>query len=114
MSIEDDRWRDEIEFWLSPSTFCKIRVAKDAVMVLPQARGIVQGADVQAVWADAERWDQVSFSDEIVLEHGDCFVLAYEARAEAKDRVFRALCGSTYCRSGERWQMIAHHRSALG
>ena len=113
MSIEDDRWRDEIEFWLSPSSFCKLRVAKDAVMVLPQARGIVHGADVQSVLGDADRWDQVSFSDEIALEHGDCFVLAYEARAEAEGRVYRALCSSTYCRTGERWQMIAHHRNAL-
>lgn len=82
-------------------------------MVLPQARGIVQGAEAEDVWTDEERLDQVSFSDEIVLEHGDCFVLAYEARAETKGRAFRALCSSTYCRSGDRWQMIAHHRSVL-
>lgn len=101
--VDDELWVCERKFWLDGANFHKERVAPDALLLLPAARGI-------------PRWFDVKFSRRhSLLAAADTAVLAYVARAEdgCAAQPYYAHCSSTYVRVRRSWMLAAHQQCAV-
>jgi hypothetical protein len=110
-------WELEKAFWLEGPAFYRAWMHASAVMVFPAPVGILSGREpILATLKDAPRWRSVELASQTVLRVGEEGVfLAYRAEA-ARDGsgTYRALCGSTWCRTQEGWRLVAHQQTPLG
>lgn len=107
-------WLTEQSFWLDGPAFFERSMAPEALMVFPAPVGILQGRMILDGLAGAPRWQSVALSDRHMVSRGDTLALAYRATGQRKgDTPYSALCSSTYCRSDDRWMLIAHQQTPL-
>ena len=114
--VDDELWVCERRFWLDSANFYRESVVKDALLVLPAPRGILdRRAGMEAV-RTAPSWLDVTFSRQHSLRATqDAAVLAYAVRADngSPEQLYYAYCSSTYVRVRASWMLVAHQRSAI-
>ncbi len=109
MSRIDTRWADEEAWWTMGSAEARRRMHPSCVMAF--AGGLMQGDDILAAMDSAQRWDSVVMTDRVMVETGDCVVLAYRAEARHPDgRQHRALCTSTWVQQDDGWLLLQHQQ----
>lgn len=108
-----DFWEAERALWLGGAEAFRARIARDCTMVFPDPAGIVAGEAIVASIEGAPRWQRVDFAERSLARTGaEAVVLAYRAEASRPGaRPYRALCGSSYVKAGERWRLVFHQQT---
>ena len=109
-------WDLERSFWIDGPETYESHLAPDSLMILPPPAGVLgRAATIDAIRSSA-RWATVTFLDKhLIHANADAAVLVYVALADrgGPESAYSAQCSSTYVRSGEGWQLVAHQQAPL-
>jgi len=112
--MDDARvWGSEEGLWVGDAANYRETIARDALMVLPDAPYVFTGeAAVDAV-SKTPRWTSVQFSSKAVSRPQEgLIVIAYEVTASREADQFVARCTTTYRRiEHDSWVVIQHQQS---
>ena len=110
---EDVAWEIERQLWTGGAAHYRKLVDPRCVMAFPAPGGLMDFDAIMASLDKMPRWSSVELSEKIVTHPAkDVTVLAYKARGRREgENPYDAFCTSTYCRSGEAWQLVQHQQS---
>ncbi len=115
--MNDERiWKFEKSLWTADKGEYRHKIARDGVMVVPNAPFVMAGHEAADAMAKTPRWDEVAFSETKVARpdgpEGGLIVIAYKAEAKRGEESYSAYCTSTLLREGEEdWVVVQHQQT---
>lgn len=111
--MADELWREEREFWTLGVAEAMRKLDEGCLMAFGPT-GILTRRRVIETLTEAPRWQEVTMTDRAVVETNDICVLAYRATARrAGADTYRALCTTTWRRTGGDWRIIQHQQTPV-
>lgn len=105
----------ERDLWIGEQDVYRRLVARDCLMVLPEAPFIMSGEHAIEAVSHTPRWTEVDLDClQVSRPHEGLMLIAYKAMARKGGQAYEAYCTSTYHRRGDdEWKVIQHQQTVL-
>lgn len=112
MSLQDELFSLEEDFWTGGGDHYRRFLADAVVMVLPQPAGVMMKEAIVSSLDTAPRWSEVLMEEHRLLElDEDCAMVIYKATARRADETYAARASSTYVRGANGWKLAFHQQT---
>ncbi|WP_160382068.1 nuclear transport factor 2 family protein [Pseudooceanicola pacificus] len=113
MTDDTKLWDIEELLWTGGTDALRNRLAPACLMSFP-GTGVLEGEAILDSLKDAPRWQQVAMDSRHLARTDGLAVLCYTASAlRDGDAPYRAMCSSTWARTGDGWRLVQHQQTPL-